>query len=84
MRFCCRHILDNCRPDLEFINGMIDKGAIARLEQVSSCRAACWDGKTPHSGASTPVRMGCTCPPGGGVAALLQARRSGGRATCGG
>ncbi|PSC73030.1 asparagine-tRNA cytoplasmic 1-like [Micractinium conductrix] len=36
VRFCCRHILDNCRPDLEFINGMIDKGAIARLEQVAN------------------------------------------------
>ena len=34
VRYCCRHLLDSCRPDLEFINSMIDKGAIARLEQV--------------------------------------------------
>lgn len=36
VRYCCRHLLDNCRPDLEFINSMIDKTAIARLEQVAS------------------------------------------------
>ncbi|KAL4434001.1 hypothetical protein ABPG75_000442 [Micractinium tetrahymenae] len=35
VRYCCRYILDNCRPDLEFINSMIDKTAIARLEQVA-------------------------------------------------
>lgn len=34
VRFCCRHILDNCRADLEFIVSMVDKGAIDRLEQV--------------------------------------------------
>lgn len=36
VRYCCRFLLDNCRPDLEFINKMIDKTSIARLEQVSS------------------------------------------------
>jgi asparaginyl-tRNA synthetase len=34
VRYCCRYLLDNCRPDLDFIVSMIDKGAIARLEQV--------------------------------------------------
>lgn len=34
VRFCCRYLLDHCRPDLDFINSMIDKTAIARLEQV--------------------------------------------------
>jgi hypothetical protein len=37
VRYCCRHLLDNCRADLNFINSMIDKTAIARLEQVGAC-----------------------------------------------
>mmetsp|Transcript_36164 Transcript_36164/g.106823 ORF Transcript_36164/g.106823 Transcript_36164/m.106823 type:complete len:658 (-) Transcript_36164:132-2105(-) len=36
VRFCCKYLLDTCRPDLEFINKMIDKTAIERLEQVVS------------------------------------------------
>lgn len=36
VRFCCRHVLDTCRPDLEFITKMIDPHAIDRLEQVAS------------------------------------------------
>ena len=36
VRFCCRHVLDTCRPDLEFITKMIDPHAIERLEQVAS------------------------------------------------
>jgi asparaginyl-tRNA synthetase len=36
VRFCCRFVLDNCRPDLEFITKMIDSEAINRLEQVAS------------------------------------------------
>jgi asparaginyl-tRNA synthetase len=36
VRFCCRHLLDTCRPDLEFITKMIDSEAINRLEQVAS------------------------------------------------
>jgi aspartyl/asparaginyl-tRNA synthetase len=36
VRYCCKHLLEACRGDLEFINSMIDKGAIARLEQVAS------------------------------------------------
>jgi len=36
VRFCCRHVLETCRPDLEFITKMIDSEAINRLEQVAS------------------------------------------------
>jgi len=36
VRFCCTHILENCRADLEFITAMIDKTAIERLEQVAT------------------------------------------------
>lgn len=36
VRFCCRHVLDTCLPDLEFITKMIDPHAIERLEQVAS------------------------------------------------
>ncbi|KAL4441815.1 hypothetical protein ABPG77_003731 [Micractinium sp. CCAP 211/92] len=36
VRFCCRYLLDHCRPDLDFISSMIDKTAIARLEQVAN------------------------------------------------
>jgi asparaginyl-tRNA synthetase len=34
VRFCCKHLLDTCRQDLDFITKMIDKGAIERLQQV--------------------------------------------------
>lgn len=36
VRFCCKHVLETCRPDLEFITKMIDPEAINRLEQVVS------------------------------------------------
>lgn len=36
VRFCCNHLLTNCKADLEFINNMVDKDAIARLEQVAA------------------------------------------------
>ena len=39
VRYCCRHLLDTCRPDLDFIVSMVDKGAIERLEQVGAGRA---------------------------------------------
>lgn len=31
-----RYLLENCNADLQFINKMVDKTAIARLEQVAS------------------------------------------------
>ncbi len=34
--FPCRYLLDHCKPDLEFIVKMVDKGAVERLEQVAS------------------------------------------------
>ena len=36
IKFCVRWALDNCREDLEFLNKMVDKGLIARLESVLS------------------------------------------------
>ncbi len=34
IKYCVRWALDNCREDLEFLNKMIDKGLIERLEGV--------------------------------------------------
>ena len=34
IKFCVRWALDNCKDDLEFLNKMVDKGLIARLEGV--------------------------------------------------
>ena len=34
IKFCVKWALDNCRDDLEFLNKMIDKGLIERLEGV--------------------------------------------------
>ena len=34
IKFCVRWALDNCRDDLEFLNKMVDKGLIERLEGV--------------------------------------------------
>ncbi len=34
IKFCVRWALDNCKDDLEFLNQMIDKGLIARLQSV--------------------------------------------------
>ena len=36
IKFCVKWALDNCREDLEFLNKMIDKGLIERLESVIS------------------------------------------------
>ena len=36
IKFCVRWALDHCREDLEFLNKMVDKGLIARLEGVLS------------------------------------------------
>ena len=36
IKFCVRWALDNCCEDLEFLNKMVDKGLIARLESVLS------------------------------------------------
>ena len=34
IKYCVKWALDNCKDDLEFLNKMIDKGLIARLEGV--------------------------------------------------
>ena len=34
IKYCIRWALDNCKDDLAFLNKMIDKGLIARLESV--------------------------------------------------
>lgn len=34
IKYCIRWALENCKDDLEFLNKMIDKGLIARLESV--------------------------------------------------
>ena len=34
IKYCVRWALDNCRDDLEFLNKMVDKGLIERLESV--------------------------------------------------
>lgn len=36
VRHCCRHLLAACRPDLDFMVKMVDKGCVERLEQVAS------------------------------------------------
>lgn len=36
VRFCCRHLLDTCMPDLAFMAKMVDPTCIERLEQVAS------------------------------------------------
>ena len=36
IKFCVRWALDHCREELEFLNKMVDKGLIARLEGVLS------------------------------------------------
>lgn len=36
VRFCCKHLLETCKPDLDFIAKMIDPSCIERLEQVSN------------------------------------------------
>lgn len=42
MRYCCKFLLDSCRPDLEFIAKMIDKTCIERLEQVGGATQCGW------------------------------------------
>ena len=36
IKFCVQWALDNCKDDLEFLNKMIDKGLIERLQKVVS------------------------------------------------
>lgn len=36
IKYCVRWALDKCRDDLEFLNKMVDKGLIARLEGILS------------------------------------------------
>eukprot|EP00879_Flechtneria_rotunda_P014346 GHRR01014986.1.p1 GENE.GHRR01014986.1~~GHRR01014986.1.p1 ORF type:complete len:573 (+),score=204.73 GHRR01014986.1:186-1904(+) len=36
VRYCCRFVLERCRPDLQFIVRMIDPNAISRLEHVAN------------------------------------------------
>ncbi|BDA47172.1 Asparagine-tRNA ligase, cytoplasmic 1 [Coccomyxa sp. Obi] len=36
VQHCCRHLLATCMPDLEFINKMVDKTAIERLQKIAT------------------------------------------------
>lgn len=40
LRYLCRHVLDQCREDLEFFNQHIDPGLIARIEGVANASFA--------------------------------------------
>jgi hypothetical protein len=56
-----RYLLEHCKPDLEFINKMVDSGALARLEQVGGGegwegRSRCYSGKNGEG--SAPAVMG--------------------------
>ncbi len=42
-RFLCRHVLDNCREDMEFFNQHIDKELIERVEKVAASSFAVMD-----------------------------------------
>lgn len=35
MRYCCKHVLENCKQDMEFMCKFIDKEAIQRLKSVA-------------------------------------------------
>lgn len=35
MRYCCKHVLDNCKQDMEFMCKFIDKEALERLQKVA-------------------------------------------------
>ena len=37
-RYLCRHVLDNCREDMEFFNEHMDRGLIQRIEKVAETR----------------------------------------------
>eukprot|EP00038_Savillea_parva_P007657 m.171679 g.171679 ORF g.171679 m.171679 type:complete len:567 (-) comp13405_c0_seq1:188-1888(-) len=36
VQFCCKHVLDTCRPEMEFLAEKFDKDAIKRIENVAS------------------------------------------------
>jgi asparaginyl-tRNA synthetase len=36
LKYIIRHVLDQCRPDMEFFNQFVDKGILERLENVVS------------------------------------------------
>ncbi|KAF0215908.1 MAG: asparaginyl-tRNA [Geobacteraceae bacterium] len=40
LRYLCRHVLDQCREDLEFFNQHMDPGLIARIEVVADASFA--------------------------------------------
>jgi asparaginyl-tRNA synthetase len=40
LRFLCRHVLNECRDDLEFFNDQIDNGLINRIEAVAGASFA--------------------------------------------
>ena len=87
MRYCCHFLLDNCRGDLEFINSMIDKTAIARLEQVGGFRVLrrareCGAGRAA-GGAARAGGGGEGCAGGGGVAVGRRQVRAAGLAAGG-
>ena len=39
-KYLCRHVLEQCREDLEFFNDHIDKGLLARLEGITDASFA--------------------------------------------
>jgi asparaginyl-tRNA synthetase len=39
-RYLCRHVLGNCREDLEFFNEHVDQGLVARIEKVAAASFA--------------------------------------------
>jgi asparaginyl-tRNA synthetase len=39
-KYLCRHVLDHCREDLEFFNEHIEKGLLARLENIAGASFA--------------------------------------------
>jgi hypothetical protein len=36
VQFCCKHVLETCRPEMEFFVEKVDKEAINRLETVAN------------------------------------------------
>ena len=39
-RYLCRHALENCREDLEFLNQYVEKGLVTRLESIADASFA--------------------------------------------
>ena len=40
VRFCCKHLLDNCAEDMAFFSKMIDKKALSRVQSVANSKFA--------------------------------------------